>query len=220
MEFEFKSEDYDEYKEIEKQFQLSLKKFGNATNSHDRVIFREKVERFRSMIENFENEKKLTNGEKVLLLINPLIDGVEELYKTHDSSNIFNLICVENQIIKPGLGNNNTNKINFEIKCQMISRHKKRIKCSNPGRCHVRHGFKTTIKYYPFMIIPSSNLDDTPLRTSSSPKIINNEDELTVIIDNHSNENYEIKKGDRLFQIVRPNLEKFNFNVVDKLTKT
>ena len=63
----------------------------------------------------------------------------------------------------------------------------------------------------PYYLYPRSSIGKTPLRLANSVGIIDSQyrGELCVQIDNTSDEPYEIKRGQRLFQICAQDLEPF-----------
>ena len=65
------------------------------------------------------------------------------------------------------------------------------------------------IGYY---LYPRSSIYKTPIRMSNSVGIIDAgyRGNIMACVDNHSNEDYEIKKGTRLFQICAGDLSKFS----------
>jgi dUTP pyrophosphatase len=74
-----------------------------------------------------------------------------------------------------------------------------------------------------YYLYPRSSLSKTPLRLANSVGIIDAgyRGTLKAAVDNRSNEDYTIKKGDRLFQICMPSLEPFavRFAAVDRVTE-
>ena len=80
-----------------------------------------------------------------------------------------------------------------------------------------------TLEPVSFFLLPRSSISKTPLRVSNSIGLIDAgyRGELQAPIDNISDDNYLIKRGTRLFQIVNPSLVPFkNIEVVDNLSKT
>jgi len=75
------------------------------------------------------------------------------------------------------------------------------------------------ISYY---LYPRSSISKTPLRMSNSVGIIDAgyRGNIMVSIDNISEEQYEIKKGQRLFQICSPILDSISFELTDALSDT
>jgi len=74
-----------------------------------------------------------------------------------------------------------------------------------------------------FMVVPRSSMGSkTPLRLSNSIGIIDSgyRGEITGILDNVSLQSYRIMKGDRLFQIIAPNLENIESKVCKELSDT
>lgn len=81
-------------------------------------------------------------------------------------------------------------------------------------------GYKTArCGYY---LYPRSSLSKTPLRLANSVGIIDSSyrGEIMAAVDNISEEDFEIKQGERLFQLCSPTLEPINFIIADELTET
>lgn len=75
----------------------------------------------------------------------------------------------------------------------------------------------------PFYIYPRSSIGKTPLRLANTVGIIDAQyrGNLIVQVDNISDESYNIKKGQRLFQICSQDLTPFeNIKIVDSLLNT
>lgn len=72
------------------------------------------------------------------------------------------------------------------------------------------------------LMLPRSSIYKTPLRMSNSVGLIDSKyrGNLKVALDNISEEDYTIQRGQRLFQITAPNLENFNVVVSNNLTHT
>lgn len=72
------------------------------------------------------------------------------------------------------------------------------------------------------LLFPRSSIYKTPLRMSNSVGLIDSKyrGNLKVPLDNISNEDYTIKRGEKLVQIVAPNLEDFIITVSQKLSNT
>lgn len=86
---------------------------------------------------------------------------------------------------------NSTTKVDLGIRCELRS-----------PKGAVVHG------YY---LYPRSSISNTPLRLANSVGIIdaNYRGNLIVAIDNRSHAAYNVKKGDRLFQVCMPSLAPF-----------
>ena len=71
-----------------------------------------------------------------------------------------------------------------------------------------------------FFIVPRSSIYKTPLRMSNSIGVIDSgyRGELMVPVDNPTDDDYMITPGERLFQIILPNLEEFEVEIVDYLS--
>jgi dUTP pyrophosphatase len=98
-------------------------------------------------------------------------------------------------------------KIDFEIRCQMVD------------------VFSDVIDFS-YMLLPRSSIVKTPLRLANSIGIIDSGyrgnimacvDNIDTLVEDEELEYYQIKQGDRLFQIVHPSLEGIKVELVDKL---
>ena len=70
-----------------------------------------------------------------------------------------------------------------------------------------------------YYLYPRSSLSKTPLRLANSVGIIDNgyRGTLRCMVDNISDEDYSVVKGDRLFQICHPSLLPMTVSVVDSV---
>jgi dUTP pyrophosphatase len=93
-------------------------------------------------------------------------------------------------------------KIKFGIACQ-----------KDQSREVIPHG------YY---LYPRSSISKTPLRMANCVGIIDFDytGELMAKVDNHSDEEFKISKGDKLFQLCMPHLQTFTYETVNELDKT
>jgi dUTP pyrophosphatase len=98
-------------------------------------------------------------------------------------------------------------KIDFEIRCQMVD------------------VFSDVIDFS-YMLVPRSSIVKTPLRLANSIGIIDSGyrgnimacvDNIDTLVEDEELEYYQIKQGDRLFQIVHPSLEGIKLELVDEL---
>lgn len=73
-----------------------------------------------------------------------------------------------------------------------------------------------------YFLMPRSSIYKTPLRMANSIGLIDRgyRGELMVPLDNNSDQDYTIEKGQRLFQICLPSLESIYFKLVDELSET
>jgi len=95
--------------------------------------------------------------------------------------------------------------VDFEIQCEMV----KELPIVG------EHFINTS-----FQLVPRSSIWRTPLRQSNSIGIIDAgyRGHIMVPVDNISDEDYIIKSGERLFQIVHPSLEPINVELVDEVS--
>ena len=73
-----------------------------------------------------------------------------------------------------------------------------------------------------YYLYPRSSISKTPLRLANSVGIIDYDytGELMAKVDNHSEEEFKISKGDQLFQICMPSLQPTTYQVVEELEET
>ena len=96
--------------------------------------------------------------------------------------------------------------IDFEIKCNLI------------GIYYADN--ITTAEYQEsesYMLVPRSSIFRTPLRQSNSIGIIDAgyRGHIMVPVDNRSTEDYVVKQGERLFQLLHPSLQPIHIKIVD-----
>lgn len=117
---------------------------------------------------------------------NPYLRELYSKRANHDDDSGVDLYFPEDGTI-PAMYNNKvvTSKIDFQISCEM----------------------KMKDKNIAYMLVPRSSIVKTGLRMANSIGIIdkNYRGSITACVDNFSHQ-YEVKKGERLFQIVAPNL--------------
>ena len=73
-----------------------------------------------------------------------------------------------------------------------------------------------------YYLYPRSSLSKTPLRLANSVGIIDSSyrGEIMAAVDNISEKDFEIKQGQRLFQLCSPTLEPINYIITDNLSET
>ena len=94
-----------------------------------------------------------------------------------------------------------TKLISLDIKCEAFSDKNK----------------QNHVSYY---LYPRSSIYKTPLRQSNSIGVIDSgyRGNLMVPIDNHSDEEYKIERGTRLFQVIEPGLRPIRIELVKTLS--
>ena len=117
-----------------------------------------------------------------------------QFYNPGDSG--LDLFCPETVTIQPG----DTYKINLQINCEALSE-------------------SGNVSYY---LYPRSSIIKTPLRMSNCVGIIDAgyRGDIIACVDNIKDYPYEIKQGDRLFQICAGDLSPFTYELVDNLSNT
>ena len=73
-----------------------------------------------------------------------------------------------------------------------------------------------------YFLFPRSSISKTPLRMANSIGLIDAgyRGEIMAVCDNIKDYDFSIKKGDRLFQLVSPDLSDIKFTIVDELSDT
>ncbi len=74
----------------------------------------------------------------------------------------------------------------------------------------------------PYLLMPRSSISKTPLRMANSIGLIDGgyRGEIMAAVDNIRNEDYLVKKGERLFQLVSLNGYSISFRLVNQLSET
>ena len=87
---------------------------------------------------------------------------------------------------------------------------------------NVRSVLKDKTKNISYYLYPRSSISKTPLRMSNSVGIIDSgyRGDIMVSLDNISDEIYEIKKYQRLFQLCSPILAPISFELTNNLSET
>ena len=114
------------------------------------------------------------------------------------------LHCFEDVVVPPGV---RSFTLKLGVKCELV---KVKKEC----------GDDDTPKGY--WLVPRSSISKTPLRLANSIGLVDSgyRGELMAKVDNVSDEDYHIKAGDRLFQLVAPNLAPMVVGVVTSLSET
>jgi dUTP pyrophosphatase len=137
------------------------------------------------------------------LLIQTNNRDIDQLYTDHstyhEGDSGLDLFFIEDLNIGPY----ETKLISLGIKCEAFT---------DKDKSH-------NISYY---LYPRSSISKTPLRMSNSVGIIDAgyRGDIMVSLDNISDKIYEIKKGQRLFQLCSPILAPISFELTDNLSET
>ena len=131
------------------------------------------------------------------LLIKPLNKIAKGYYLNHGHFHSgdagLDLYILEDQIFNPG----DTQKIKLGISCESED---------SKG----------------YFLFPRSSISKTPLRMSNSIGLIDGgyRGEIMAVCDNIKDFEFQINKGDRLFQLVSADLSAINFKIVNNLSET
>lgn len=111
--------------------------------------------------------------------------------------------------------------LNLGIQCEMV--HSYDVKNYDVGDLCIEYNRETKFKNTSYCLYPRSSLGaKTPLRLANCVGIIDAgyRGPICAILDNLSDEDYTVSKGERLVQICRPNLKSFSFRIVDTLSSS
>ena len=131
------------------------------------------------------------------LKIKPFNKDIHKMYKNHNhfhpGDSGLDIYIIENQIINPG----ETIRLKLGISCENLD-----------------------AKSY--FLMPRSSLSKTPLRLANSVGLIDAgyRGEIMAAVDNIKDFEYEVKIGQRLFQIVAMDGSAIHFELSDNLSKT
>ena len=131
------------------------------------------------------------------LLIKPLNKLAKKYYSNHDHFHNgdagLDLYILEDQIFDPG----ETAKIKLGISCENVE-----------GKG--------------YFLFPWSSISKTPLRMSNSIGLIDGgyRGEIMAVCDNIKDFEYQIEKGQRLFQLVAADCSPISYKIVDDLSET
>lgn len=123
-------------------------------------------------------------------------EEIANLYKNHSYYNEgdsgIDLFCSEDIVIKTG----ETKKIKFDISCEII--------CVDND--------KEDVYNISYLLLPRSSIVKTPLRMANSMGLIDAfyRNNICAFVDNIKEQDYEVKKGTRLFQLIVPSLKPFH----------
>jgi dUTP pyrophosphatase len=111
----------------------------------------------------------------------------------HEGDAGIDLYALEDQVVEAG----ETTRIHFGIACE-------------------------SLEEKPYFLIPRSSISKTPLRMSNSIGLIDAgyRGEIMASVDNIKSEDYTIKSGQRLFQLVAMNGSPIHIALVDELSET
>lgn len=138
----------------------------------------------------------------MILAIKLLNDFAKTVYKSDNESRLtrgdsgYDLYICENQIVEPW----STAKIQLGIACQPI------IDGKSSG-------------YY---LYPRSSISKTPLGLANSVGIIDfgYRGEICAVVRNFSDKSFELKQGERYFQLCSPDLCPIQIKIVDELNSS
>jgi dUTP pyrophosphatase len=130
-------------------------------------------------------------------LIKPFSPEVRKLYENHahfhDGDAGLDLFIINDQLIDPL----STAFINLQISCESVDKK-------------------------PYLLLPRSSISKTPLRLSNSIGLIDGgyRGEIIAAVDNIRNQPFQVKRRQRLFQLVAMDGSPIHFQLVDELSDT
>ncbi|CRG96320.1 deoxyuridine 5'-triphosphate nucleotidohydrolase, putative [Plasmodium gallinaceum] len=153
------------------------------------------------------------------LKIKCLSDEVRELYKNHktyhEGDSGLDLFIIKDEVIKA----KSTTFVKLGIKVVALQ-----YKCDCYNKCCEKNKKDDTknVINTSFLLFPRSSISKTPLRLANSIGLIDAgyRGEIIAALDNISEDDYHIKKNDKLVQLVSFTGEPLSFELVDELDET
>ncbi|KMZ99608.1 hypothetical protein PVNG_06566 [Plasmodium vivax North Korean] len=156
-----------------------------------------------------------------------LTDEVREMYKHHkthhEGDSGLDLFIIKDEILKP----KSTTFVKLGIKAIALQYkssyyHKSEANANANANANGKDAPNPEIVNTSYLLFPRSSISKTPLRLANSIGLIDAgyRGELIAALDNTSEEEYLIKKNDKLVQLVSFTGEPLSFELVDELDET
>jgi dUTP pyrophosphatase len=159
--------------------------------------------------------------------------AINEFYsdrKNYTTDSGLDLCCVRDQVIPGMIINNQSNQSNQSNEWIYGENNSSYlgvgielgICCNGFTIKNIYNMNRIPVEDKAYRLVPRSSIYKTPLRLSNSEGIIDASYRGQIIakVDNLSPYDYHIKRGDRLFQLVAPDLTPIRFTIVDTLDET
>jgi dUTP pyrophosphatase len=163
----------------------------------------------------------LTTNKKYTLLIKIIDENMRSYYKdklVNDGNAGYDLFLSNDIIIKP---NKTYTQLGSGIKCEMIEEYFD-INFDSINGLFGFNNCKVITNNVSYLLMPRSSITKYNLIMANSVGLIDASyrGEILGRVYNLNEENIEFKRGERLFQLVAPNLSSFNVKIVDELSET
>ncbi|CDU18005.1 hypothetical protein YYC_04527 [Plasmodium yoelii 17X] len=155
-----------------------------------------------------------------------LSDEVREMYKNHkthhEGDSGFDVFIIKDEILKP----KTTTFVKLGIKATALqykcNYYYKSDKNDSNNKKTIENNKEPEIVNTSFLLFPRSSISKTPLRLANSIGLIDAgyRGEIILALDNTSDQEYTIKKNDKLAQIVSFTGEPLSFELVTELDET
>ena len=161
----------------------------------------------------------LTTNKKYTLLIKIIDENMRSYYKeklVNDGNAGYDLFLSEDIIIKP---NKTFTQLGSGIKCEMIEEY---FEFDIDTSLGILSNYKQITNNVSYLLMPRSSITKYNLIMANSVGLIDASyrGEILGRVYNLNEANLEFKQGERLFQLVAPNLSSFNVKIVDELSET
>lgn len=163
----------------------------------------------------------ITTNKNYILLIKIIDENMRSYYKDkiiNDGNAGYDLFLSNDIIIKP---NKTYTQLGSGIKCEMIEEYFDITLEYVNGVLNMSNNKKIT-NNVSYLLMPRSSITKYNLIMANSIGLIDASyrGEILGRVYNLNEEDIEFKRGERLFQLVAPNLSSFNVKIVDELSET
>lgn len=151
-----------------------------------------------------------------------LSDEVREMYKNHkthhEGDSGLDLFIVKDEVLKP----KSTTFVKLGIKAIALQYKSNYYYKCEKSENKKKDDDKSNIVNTSFLLFPRSSISKTPLRLANSIGLIDAgyRGEIIAALDNTSDQEYHIKKNDKLVQLVSFTGEPLSFELVEELDET
>jgi len=161
----------------------------------------------------------ITTNKKYTLLIKIIDENMRSYYKDkiiNDGNAGYDIFLSNDIVIKP---NKTYTQLGSGIKCEMIEEYFEFDIDTSKG---IMSNYKQITNNVSYLLMSRSSITKYNLIMANSIGLIDAgyRGEILGRVYNLNEEDIEFKRGERLFQLVAPNLSSFNVKIVDDLSET
>jgi len=163
----------------------------------------------------------ITTNKKYTLLIKIIDENMRSFYKEksiNDGNAGYDLFLSDDIVIKP---NKTFTQLGSGIKCEMIEEYFE-LNFDSINGLFGYNNSKVITNNVSYLLMPRSSITKYNLIMANSVGLIDSSyrGEILGRVYNLNEENIEFKRGERLFQLVAPNLSFFEVKIINELSDT